>query len=68
MNGVLSHHFATVRLYWAGDTWADEMNFYMNNANAAGSIARPVCQHATTVPRMSHNTKQNTGVVLLLNH
>ena len=33
MNGVLGHdsRYALVRLYWAGTTWADEMNFVMNH-------------------------------------
>ena len=53
MNGVLGHDSAFVRLCWAGDNLANEMNFVMNHAPGAGSITRPVDQRATTVPRMS---------------
>ena len=39
MNDVLA---CTVKLYRAGTTSANEMNFSMNHAPDAGSIARPV--------------------------
>ena len=45
MNDVLSHD--SVRLYWAG---ANEMNFVMNHAPGAGSIARPVDQQSSALP------------------
>ena len=32
MNGVLGHDSALVRLYWAGTTWDNEMNFVRNHA------------------------------------
>ena len=38
MNGVLGHVSALERLYLAGDTWANEMNFVMNHEPGAGSI------------------------------
>ena len=45
MNGVLLDHYsAPVRLYWAGDDLVNEMNFVMDHAPGAGSIARPVDQ------------------------
>ena len=31
--------FYTVRLYWAGTTWGNEMIFVMNHAPSAGSIS-----------------------------
>ena len=37
MNAVLGHNSALV--YWVGTTWANEMNFVMNHAPGAGSIA-----------------------------
>ena len=33
MNGVLRLQFCTIRLYWAGTTWVNVMNFAMNHAN-----------------------------------
>ena len=58
LNGVLGRDSVLVRLYWAGTTWAYEMNFAMNHAPGARSLARPVAQQssATTVPRMPHLT------------
>ena len=32
--------FCTVWLYWAGQNWANEMNFGMQHAPGAGSIAQ----------------------------
>ena len=42
LNGVLGHYSALIRLYWAGITWANEINFVMKHAPAAGLIAGPV--------------------------
>ena len=42
MIGVLGHDSILVRLYWAGTTWANEVNLVMNYAPGAGSIARHV--------------------------
>ena len=39
--------FCTARLYWAGTTWANEMNFVMNHASGAGLITRPVGQQSS---------------------
>ena len=39
----------TVRLYWAGSTWVNEMNFVMNHAPGARSISRPVGQQFSTL-------------------
>ena len=36
-NGVLGQDFA-VRLYWAGDTWTNDMNLLMNHAPSARSV------------------------------
>ena len=33
-----------------GTTWDDEMNFVMNHAPGAGSIARPVDQQSSALP------------------
>ena len=46
---VFRQQFCTVRLYWAGATWANEIN----HALGAGSITRPIDQQsrATTVLR-----------------
>ena len=55
MNDVLGHGSALVKLYLAGDNLGyNEMNYDMNHAPGAGSIARPrpAVQHATTVSRM----------------
>ena len=43
MNAVKEHDSA----------WANEMNFVMNHAPGAGSLARPVDQQSSAVPRMS---------------
>ena len=40
MNGVLGHDSELGRLYWAGATWANEMNFVMNHAPGARGILR----------------------------
>ena len=34
--------FCTVRLYWAGKTWANEVDVVVNHTPGAGSIAQPV--------------------------
>ena len=39
-----------VRLYWAETTWANEMNFLLDHAPGAGSIARPVDKQSNTLP------------------
>ena len=48
MNVFFAHNSTLVRLYWAGTTWASEMNFVMHHAPDAGSIARPVYWAGTT--------------------
>ena len=60
MNSVLGHASTLVRLYCAaGTTWADEMNFVINHAPGARSLARPVDQQsnhcATDAPRTKAN-------------
>ena len=40
--------FCTERLYWAGTTWANEMNFVMNHSPGVGSIAQPVDLQSNT--------------------
>ena len=50
MNGVLGHDSVLIRLYWAGATWGNEVNFVMNHAPGAGSIARPVDQQSSDLP------------------
>ena len=52
MIGVLGYDSALQGNTRPGTTWANVMNFVSNNAPAVGSIARPVVQRATTVPRM----------------
>ena len=42
MNGVLGHDSALKGYTGPGTTWANEMNFMVNHASGAGSIARPV--------------------------
>ena len=49
MNGVLGHESALVSLYWAGDNWANGMNFVMNHAPGAGSLARLVAQQSSVL-------------------
>ena len=44
INGVLGPYSAPVRLTGTGTSWANEINFVMNHAPGAGSIARPVDQ------------------------
>ena len=46
MNGVLSHDSALQSYTGPGATWANEMNFGMNHAPCAGSIAQPVAQQS----------------------
>ena len=48
MNGILGHNSALEGYTGPG---TNEMNFNMNHAPRAGSIARPVDQRATTVPQ-----------------
>ena len=45
-NGVLAHDSTLVR---PGTTLANEMNFVMNHAPGAGSIARPVDQQSSAL-------------------
>ena len=49
VNGALGHDSALIRLYWAGTTWANEMNLVMNHAPDARSIARPVDQQSSAL-------------------
>ena len=50
MNGVLGHDSALLRLYTEPETtWANVMNFVMNLAPVAGSIARPVGQQSSDI-------------------
>ena len=44
MIGVLGHDSALSSYTWPETTWANEMNFDMNDAPGAGSMARPVGQ------------------------
>ena len=39
---ILGHNFALQGYAGLGTTWANKMNFGMNNALVAGSITRPV--------------------------
>ena len=41
--------FCIVRLYWAGATWANEMNFVMNHVPGAGSITQPAVDQQSSV-------------------
>ena len=47
---VFKPRFCTVRLCWAGKTWANEMNFVMNHAPGAGSNAQPADQQSSALP------------------
>ena len=49
MIGVLGHDPALGRLYWARDL-GNQMNFVMNHAPGAGSIAQPVDQQSSALP------------------
>ena len=51
INGVYGH-LCTVKLYWA-----NEMNFGMNNAPGAGSIAGPVKLLTSTVRPLKYTSK-----------
>ena len=42
MNGVLAHDSALYGYIGSGTTWVNEMNFVMNHAPGAGSIAQLV--------------------------
>ena len=46
----LRPRFCTVRLYWAEDNLANEMNFVTNHAPGAGTLARPVDQKSSALP------------------
>ena len=50
MIGVLGHDSALLWLYWAGDNLANEMNFGVNHALGAGSIALPTDQQSSALP------------------
>ena len=51
MNGVLGHNSAFVGLYWAGTTWAKDMNFVINHAMVQNqSITGPVDQQSSLLP------------------
>ena len=53
MNGVLCHDSTLLRIYWAGATWANQMNFVMNDdprCSIDDSTCQPAVQRATTVP------------------
>ena len=47
MNAVLGHDSALLGYTGLRTTWANAMNFVMNNASGAGSIARPVDQQSS---------------------
>ena len=49
MNGVLDHDSALSGYTGPGTTWANEMNFVINHAPGAGSIARPFDQHSSAL-------------------
>ena len=61
MDGVLDHNSALSGYTGPAPTWVNIINFDMNNAPGAGSIARPVGQQSsdTIVP-------QNPLIVLWL--
>ena len=48
INCVLDHDSALYGFTVPGTTWDNEMTFVMNHAPGAGSIARPVDQHASS--------------------
>ena len=50
MIGVLGDDSATVKAILGWRTWANEINFIMNRAPDAGSIARPVGQQSSALP------------------
>ena len=50
MVGVLGHNSALKGYTGPGTTWADEMNFVLNHAPGAGSLARPVHQQSSALP------------------
>ena len=55
-------------MHWAGATWANDMNFVMNRAPRAGSIAQPVDQMSSAlpiVPRMPPPTAYDIAATLL---
>ena len=56
MNVGLGHDSAFIRLYWAGTTWANEMNLIMNNVPGAGSIDRPVDQQSSVNGVLGYNS------------
>ena len=61
MNGVLGHNSTQKSYTGSGLTWADEMNFGMNNETGAISIARLVdlVQCTTTVPWLLPKMREN---------
>ena len=48
--GVLGHDSVSQGYTGQDTTWANEINFVMNHAPGAGSIARPVDQHSSALP------------------
>ena len=50
MNSVQGHNSALEGYTAPETTWANEMNFIMNHAPGAGSIARPVDQQSSALP------------------
>ena len=61
----------TVSLYWSRTTWANAINFVMNDVTDAGSIARPINLQSSALPLCygcpyqmnghKDNTKQGIG-------
>ena len=50
MNAILGINSALQIYTCLGTIWANEMNFVMNHAPGAGSIARPVDQQSSALP------------------
>ena len=50
MNGVLGHDAALRGYTGAGTAWANDMNFGMNRAPCAGSIAWPANEQSRVLP------------------
>ena len=50
MDGVLGHNYALHGFTGPGTNYANEMNFAMNHAPVAESLARPVDQQSSVLP------------------
>ena len=68
MNGVLGHDSALQGCTGQGTTWVNEMNFVMDHAPGAGSIARPVDHYNCPMDALYRSFGVNTNSAYLSGH